>query len=68
VKRLLEPMGRSRFGFLAPDGGGKDVYFNERRIGSNIFGQLELEQRVAAIIVETDRGFEAHSIFIRRAD
>lgn len=64
VKRLLEPMGQPRFGFLIPDDGGQDIYFSERRIGSDLFSQLEPEQRVAAIIFETDRGFEARSIYI----
>jgi cold shock CspA family protein len=62
IKRLLEPLGRPRFGFLTRDDDSTDVYFNERRIGPDQFSALTIGDTVEAEIVTTERGPEAWRI------
>ena len=64
IKRLFEPMGGPRFGFLARDDDGTDVYFNERRIGSEQFSVLAPNVAVEAEVVATERGPQARKLRI----
>jgi cold shock CspA family protein len=56
VKRLLEPMGRPRFGFFTSDLDGQDIYFSERQIGANLFSTLCVGQAIEADVVSTADG------------
>jgi tetratricopeptide (TPR) repeat protein len=65
IKRLLEPMGRPRFGFFKTDTDGPDVYFSERQIGSDVFSSLSVGMIVEGdVILDTNDRREA--IAIRR--
>jgi tetratricopeptide (TPR) repeat protein len=62
VKRLLEPMGRGRYGFIKCDDGEKDVYFAEVRIGVHLFTNLLVGSRVEADVITNVRGRQALAI------
>lgn len=62
IKRLLEPLGRTRFGFIRNDGDGPDIYFSERRVGTTIFSTLSPNALVEAEVITTPRGQEAIAI------
>jgi tetratricopeptide (TPR) repeat protein len=62
IKRLLAPMGHTRFGFIVSDDNGKEAYFSERRIGNELFSQLKEGTHVEADMAETTRGREAYAI------
>jgi cold shock CspA family protein len=51
VKRLLEPIGRPRFGFFKSDADGSDVYFSERQIGVDVFSSLSVGMFVEGDVV-----------------
>ncbi len=59
VKRLLEPLGRPRYGFIVSDGYDRDIYFSEKRIGVALFSQLQEQATVEAKVISTPRGWEA---------
>ena len=56
IKRLLEPMGRPRYGFLTSDPDGEDVYFSERQIGADVFSSLSVGLLIEADVVITSDG------------
>jgi tetratricopeptide (TPR) repeat protein len=56
IKRLLEPMGRPRYGFLTPDLDGEDIYFSERQVGVGVFSNLSVGLPVEADVVPSSDG------------
>ncbi len=64
IKVIIQKAGRTRFGFIIPDGGGKDIYFSERRLGAKIFDEIAKDAIVEVKVIETPRGKEAISIEI----
>jgi tetratricopeptide (TPR) repeat protein len=56
IKRLLEPLGRPRYGFFTSDVDGKDVYFSERQIGADVFSALSVDQPVEADVISASDG------------
>jgi cold shock CspA family protein len=56
VKRLLEPMGRTPFGFFTSDADGKDVYSSQRQIGPDVFSALSVGMLIEADVVTVPDG------------
>ncbi|MEA2907833.1 MAG: hypothetical protein QOI12_5220 [Alphaproteobacteria bacterium] len=56
IKRLLEPMGRPRYGFFTSDLDGEDIYFSERQIGAAVFSTLSIGLAIEANVVLTSDG------------
>jgi cold shock CspA family protein len=51
IKRLLESMGRPRYGFIETDRGETDVYFSEKQIGIVVYSSLSVGMSVEADVV-----------------
>jgi tetratricopeptide (TPR) repeat protein len=69
IKRILAPLGRTRYGFLTRDDDGTDAFFSEERIGESLFSRLAPGMAVQAGIVRGPRGWVAHSLeLVSRGD
>jgi cold shock CspA family protein len=56
IKRLLEPLGKTPFGFFTSDVDANDVYFSQRQIGSDVFSALSVGTIVEADVVTLPDG------------
>jgi len=50
------------YGFIAPDGGGKDIFVHHSGIGGDGFKTLDIEQLVEFQVVEGPRGPQASNV------